>query len=198
MTDLTVISNRLSDLFRSKNKYEYHNENDNGSNLRNNVSESTKMSKETRIVGQVEGNQDFDLNGEMEGTINVQARVTVGASGRFKGELKAQNVIIEGHVNGKIKAEKRVEIRRNGECRGEISTPSIVIAEHAFFQGNVTMLRKNEKASRVHTTSQKNQVPELPYVKTSDTTTKPEQKIKVINDVNTEKHTTDVTAAHKK
>lgn len=179
-----------------KNKYEYHDEN--GMNLKSNVSESTKISKETRMVGQIEGNQDFDLNGEMEGTINVQARVTVGKSGRFKGELKAQNIIIEGKVTGKINAGKRVEIRRSGECRGEISTPSIVIAENALFEGKVTMPRKNEKVSRVDTSSQKNQVPELPYVKTNDTTKKPEQNIKVISDENTEKYATDVTAEPKK
>jgi len=177
----------MKSLLRGKNKFEYHNENDNGLNLRNNVSEFTKISKETRMVGQVEGNQDINLNGEMEGTINVQARVIIGQSGRFKGELQAQNVIIEGQVNGKINAEKRVEIRRSGECRGEISTPSIIISENAYFQGKVTMQRKNEKVSRVDTTAQKNQISELPKVKKSDTTTKPAKKIKVINDVKTEK-----------
>ncbi|MFQ5769125.1 MAG: polymer-forming cytoskeletal protein [bacterium] len=143
------------------------------------ATDSTKIFKGIRLVGQVEGDQDFYLNGELEGKINTSALVTIGENGRFKGELKAKNVIIAGAVEGKINAEERVEITESGGCRGDITSPSVLISDQAYFQGNVTMVRVNDKASLQDITPQKTKAPKK--LKENKNDTKPGQEIKVVH-----------------
>ena len=97
------------------------------------------------LAGQVKGTHDFYLDGELEGEVDVIELVKIGKSGRFKGELKAKNIIIEGEVDGKITAKEKVEIHDSGHFKGDLISPSIQISDQAFFEGIVTMVREDKK-----------------------------------------------------
>ncbi|MDZ7261260.1 MAG: polymer-forming cytoskeletal protein [candidate division KSB1 bacterium] len=109
-----------------------------------------------RVVGDVKGSHNLFLNGEFEGTIDLTALLLVGKTGRLKGQVKAQNVIIEGEVEGKLSANEKVEVRDGGKYVGDILAPSIMVSDHAFFQGNVTMVREGME-SPVRTFSERRQ-----------------------------------------
>ena len=70
----------------------------------------------------------------------------LGSLDDFKGELKAKNIIIEGEVDGKITAKEKVEIHDSGHFKGDLISPSILISDQAFFEGNVTMVREDNKS----------------------------------------------------
>lgn len=112
------------------------------------MTESTIIFKGIHFVGNVEGAHDFYLNGQLEGKINIKALVTVGRTGRFKGELNAKNVIIEGEVDGNVTAEEKVEIRDSAQYTGEIITPCVLISDQAYFQGTVTMMRESSESKK--------------------------------------------------
>jgi len=109
-------------------------------------SNTTIILEGMQLMGQVEGAHDFFLHGKFEGEVNVTELVKVGKSGRFKGDLKAKNIIIEGEVDGKITAKEKIEIHDSGHFKGDIISPSIRISDQAFFEGNVTMVREDNKS----------------------------------------------------
>ena len=101
-----------------------------------------------KIVGDVKGSHNYYLNGELDGKINLSAMLIVGRSGKFSGEAKAQNVVIEGDFEGKLTAKEKVEIRDTGNFVGDIWTPSVLVSDKAYFQGKVTMTRDGKTETR--------------------------------------------------
>ena len=108
-------------------------------------SNTTIILEGMQLMGQVEGAHDFFLYGKFEGEVNVTELVKVGKSGRFKGALKAKNVIIKGEVDGKVTAKEKVEIHDSGHFKGDIISPSIQLSRQAFFEGTITMVREDKK-----------------------------------------------------
>lgn len=96
------------------------------------------------VKGNVNGSHNLFLDGEFEGTIDLTALLLVGKTGKLKGEVKAQYVIIEGEVEGKVTANEKVELRDTAKYKGEIFAPAVMISDNAFFDGSVRM-QKNEQ-----------------------------------------------------
>ena len=109
-------------------------------------SNTTIILEGMHLVGDVKGTHDFYLAGGLKGKVDVVELVEVGKSGRFEGELKAKNIIIEGEVDGKITAEEKIEIHDSGHFKGDLISPSIQISAQAFFEGKVTMVREDNKS----------------------------------------------------
>ena len=92
------------------------------------------------IEGEIEGGEDFVIDGTVDGTIELPQHVlTVGPSGRVKGQLSAKSVVVFGRVNGSIEASERVRIEETGSVEGAISAPRLVMADGAQLQGRVEM-----------------------------------------------------------
>jgi cytoskeletal protein CcmA (bactofilin family) len=104
--------------------------------------ETTAIFEGISVVGNVKGSHNLYLNGEFEGTIELTALFLVGKTGRFKGEVKAEYVIIEGEVEGKVMANEKVELLEGGKYKGEILAPSVMISDKAFFDGAVKMMKE--------------------------------------------------------
>ena len=103
--------------------------------------DTTVVFEGIQIVGDVQGTHNYYLNGALEGTMELSALLIVGKSGKFKGECKAENVVIEGEFEGKLTAKERVEIRDSGKFVGDILAPSVLVSDKAFFQAQVKMAR---------------------------------------------------------
>ena len=110
---------------------------------------TTSIMEGISIVGDITGGHNLTLNGELEGQIELSALFTVGVAGKFKGEVKAEYVIIEGEMEGKVIADEKVELRGDAQYRGEIHAPSVMIADTAFFDGNVKMMREGNQNREV-------------------------------------------------
>jgi len=111
---------------------------------KNNNMDTTTIYEGISVVGDVKGSHNLYLNGSFEGTIDLTALLLVGKTGKLKGEVKANYVIIEGEVEGKVIAKERVEVLDDGRYKGEILTPSVMISQKAFFDGVVKMQREGE------------------------------------------------------
>jgi cytoskeletal protein CcmA (bactofilin family) len=99
----------------------------------------------TRIEGQVTGSTELLIEGEIAGTVTVEATVTVGASGVVKGPVTGRLVKVAGKVVGNVRGTDRVEVGPAAVLEGDIAAPRVVIAEGAFFKGMVEM--KGEKST---------------------------------------------------
>ena len=91
----------------------------------------------TIISGEIQGQNDLSLEGQLTGTIEIHGLFFVSRTGNFNGEASAENMIIEGRIEGQIKASAKVEIRSSGHVQGNIVCQEIVIAEGAFLDGKI-------------------------------------------------------------
>ena len=108
--------------------------------LRNgNSGESSLISHNTKIVGEIRGEQELVFSGEFEGVINLKSFLFLKSDGKIKGKIEADNIVVEGNIEGEVVAKQKIEIRAAGVFNGKVVCKQIVIEEGAFFQGEVCM-----------------------------------------------------------
>ncbi|TEU06896.1 MAG: polymer-forming cytoskeletal protein [Candidatus Aminicenantes bacterium] len=128
---------------------------------RNQKADTTAIFEGLSVKGNIKGSHNLFLNGEFEGTIDLTALLFVGKTGKLKGEVKAQYIIIEGEVEGKVMAHEKVELRDTGKYRGEILTPAVMISDNAFFDGSVKMMKEGQEVQEVETIHNPHPVEEI-------------------------------------
>lgn len=94
------------------------------------------------IKGEVRGNDDLYIDGEVQGTIHLtNGRVTVGPHGKISANVDAREILVRGKVTGALRGRDRVEIGSSGEVHGDIATSKIAIAEGAQIHSKVEITR---------------------------------------------------------
>lgn len=96
---------------------------------------ATLINEGCKITGNLSGNGDFMINGEIDGDCDLIGTVTLARNGFWKGTIKAGNVIVAGHVEGDIVAAGRVEITDTARITGTVSGDAIAVAEGAVVEG---------------------------------------------------------------
>jgi cytoskeletal protein CcmA (bactofilin family) len=99
----------------------------------------TMIGPNTRVSGELSGDEDVVVDGRVEGTVRLKKQLTVGPAGEVHAEVFAKTVLIAGKVVGNVTAEEKVEIVATGSLEGNIRAAKIVIAEGAHFKGTVDM-----------------------------------------------------------
>src|ERR1700690_3661479 len=94
------------------------------------------------IKGQIYGREDLTIDGEVEGTVELQEhRLTVGPNGKVVATVKAREVVVLGTVHGNIETREKIETRKEAKLVGDIRTARIVIEDGAYFKGNIDIVR---------------------------------------------------------
>lgn len=96
---------------------------------------ATLISEGCKITGNIAGDGDFMINGEVDGDCDLTGSVTLAEKGYWKGTLKAEAVVISGTVDGDIVASGSVEISESARINGTVSGASIAVAEGAVIEG---------------------------------------------------------------
>jgi cytoskeletal protein CcmA (bactofilin family) len=100
------------------------------------------LGKSVILKGQLYGREDVTIDGEVEGTVELQEhRLTVGPTGKVIATIKAREIVVLGTVEGNIETREKIEIRKEAKVVGDIRTARIVIEDGAFFKGNVDIVR---------------------------------------------------------
>lgn len=100
---------------------------------------ATRVARGTRVEGEIAGSTELLIEGEVDGTVKVDARVVIGSSGIVRGEVEAEEVLVGGTILGDVRGRGRVEVGASGRLEGDIAAPRVTIAEGAFFKGKVEM-----------------------------------------------------------
>ena len=107
-------------------------------NNEENVHGVSTISMETTITGTIESNSLFKMDGVLNGDIKGNKLVHIGKTGIVKGNVTAENVIVDGEVSGEIAATK-VEIGSTGKAYATITSALFVIQEGGVFEGRKKM-----------------------------------------------------------
>lgn len=101
--------------------------------------EPSRISSGMKIVGDVLGAGDLEVEGRVEG--NVESRgLTVGAGGEVKGNISAESVRVLGSVTGRIEA-KAIAIAASAKVKGDLIHSTLSIEAGAMIEGQ---LRRSE------------------------------------------------------
>ena len=100
------------------------------------------IGKAVKIDGQISSKEDLYVDGDVEGTIELQEhRLTIGPNGKVHSNIKAREVMILGNVQGNVEASDKLEVRKNARMVGDIKTARIVIEDGAYFKGSIDIVK---------------------------------------------------------
>lgn len=89
-------------------------------------SKTTIISEGSQIRGELRFSGSVHIDGYVEGNISCEGIVTVGKSGKVKGVITADKIIVKGFVDGNADCNI-VEILEGGKFVGEIHYNQILI-----------------------------------------------------------------------
>jgi len=92
-----------------------------------------------RFKGELSAEEDFILQGRIEGSINHTQSVTIGTDGSVLGNINARVITVDGTVEGDLHGNESVLVHATGRVSGNIFAPRIGIVEGAFFNGRIEM-----------------------------------------------------------
>ncbi len=98
------------------------------------------IGKGIRIKGTVKGAEDLELQGQVEGAVALPAHgLTVAASARMLGDVKAQQVTLQGDLAGTATVTGCAVLDAGARVLGDLKTTRLVIADGARMAGRVKM-----------------------------------------------------------
>ena len=93
-----------------------------------------------RIKGDVTGNEDLLIQGEVDGSVTLEKHVVgVGSEGRVKANIIGRVITIDGKVEGDLTAQEQIILRGSAQVQGDIKAPRVVLEDGATFRGLVDM-----------------------------------------------------------
>ena len=113
----------------------------------NSNSSPTVFGKTMKIVGEVSSDEELQLDGELEGKLNLKGKLTIGPASKVNANIKAKEVVIFGTVKGNVEAENRISLRAGASIVGDIKTAGIVIEDGAYFKGGIDISRVETQKS---------------------------------------------------
>ena len=93
------------------------------------------LSSDLTITGNVKTTGDIQVEGVVEGDIRAHL-LTVGESATIRGEIVADDVVVNGRVVGRVRGLK-VRLTSTARVEGDIVHKTIAIESGAHFEGSV-------------------------------------------------------------
>ena len=93
----------------------------------------------TKVVGQIQAENNFRMDGSVEGTITCKGKVIIGAKGMMEGTLNCVSAEIMGSFKGKIFVSDTLSLKSTAKVEGEIKTKILSIEPNAIFIGTCDM-----------------------------------------------------------
>jgi cytoskeletal protein CcmA (bactofilin family) len=93
------------------------------------------LSSDLLITGNLKTSGDINIEGQIEGDIRAHL-LTVGEGATVKGEVVADDVIVNGRVVGRVRGLK-VRLTSTARVEGDIIHKTIAIESGAHFEGSV-------------------------------------------------------------
>ena len=99
--------------------------------------QTTYIAASTKITGTLTGQGAYVFCGTVEGDCDIDGPLTLAEGGRWKGTMKAVDIVVAGTVEGDVVAKQRVEIAGTARITGSLAGNSIAVAEGAIIEGEI-------------------------------------------------------------
>ena len=107
----------------------------------------TVIGNEAYFQGTLTAKGSLRIDGRVDGSIVDAKTVTIGKSGKVKGDVSCEVCYVCGEIRGNITALDHVEALAGCRIDGDIRSPKVMLEEGALFNGSCSMdgSRKNER-----------------------------------------------------
>ncbi len=99
----------------------------------------TILGKESSFEGKLVFDGTVRIDGRFKGEIRTDNVLVVGQGARVDAQIAVGSIVINGEVTGDITAKHSVEIHAPGKLRGNMSTPQLMIDKGVIFEGTCKM-----------------------------------------------------------
>lgn len=105
-----------------------------------NTTPSAIIGPKIRFKGELVGEEDLIIQGQVEGTIDLRDNnLTIGSKGSVKANVLAKTIIIEGRVEGDIYGRERIAIKASSNVKGNLVAERVTLEDGAKFKGSIDM-----------------------------------------------------------
>jgi cytoskeletal protein CcmA (bactofilin family) len=89
----------------------------------------------TFIKGDIKAEEDFRIDGKIEGTVECSGKIIVGPDAEIIGNIYCLNADLMGKIRGNIEVRETVSLKSHVNFSGEINTRYLDIESGAVFNG---------------------------------------------------------------
>lgn len=104
---------------------------------------TTVIAKGITFTGVIRGEGNVQIEGRLEGEVDLMGSVTVANGGVVQGPVTADAVRVAGDLTGSVTAREHLCLERTGGIHGDVATASLVV-ENGRLDGSSTMLAPAE------------------------------------------------------
>jgi len=102
------------------------------------------------LEGDIVSEENVRVRGRIDGNVATSGSVVIEPRGWIRGEVTADNLILEGNLEGRATVAHKFELRATGRMRGDIKAAVVAIAEEAFLQGKVLATERISTSPATH------------------------------------------------
>jgi cytoskeletal protein CcmA (bactofilin family) len=91
------------------------------------------------VMGRLRGEGDMRIEGVLEGEIDLDGDVSLGATSNVVAPVRGRSVEIEGELAGNVSAERDLTVRAGGRVRVDVRAARLAIDDGAVIDGVLDM-----------------------------------------------------------
>jgi cytoskeletal protein CcmA (bactofilin family) len=99
----------------------------------------TVIGVETRISGEIRGEEDLVVKGRVDGKIHLSHALTVEKGAIVQADVDVRNLVISGTLVGNIVASESVRLLATARVVGDLAAPRVIMDAGAAYRGRVDM-----------------------------------------------------------
>jgi cytoskeletal protein CcmA (bactofilin family) len=93
----------------------------------------------TRLKGDIKGEDDLQIQGVVEGSVQTTAKVVVAQGGLVQGPISGHEVQVFGTVEGDVHVRGQFLLGPSGKVQGDVRASHIKVEDGGILQGKVLM-----------------------------------------------------------
>ncbi len=102
------------------------------------------LAEGTVLTGEIKAEEDFRIDGVVEGIINCNGKIVIGTKGSVNGQVICANAELLGKLQGTIKTSGALVLKSTAVYSGDAYTKTMEIEPGAVFNGTCTMINDQE------------------------------------------------------
>jgi cytoskeletal protein CcmA (bactofilin family) len=99
----------------------------------------TIIGVETRISGEIRGEEDLVIRGRVDGKIQLSQTLTVEKGAIVEADVDVRTLVVSGTLVGNIVASEVVRLLAGARVVGDLASPRVVMESGAAYRGRVDM-----------------------------------------------------------
>ncbi len=102
----------------------------------------------TKAIGEIQAENNFRIDGTVDGTIVCKGKVIIGNKGIIEGTLTCVSAEVMGSVKGKIFVSDTLSLKSTSKVEGEIKAKILSIEPNAIFIGTCDMAEDKKQSEK--------------------------------------------------